>query len=260
MKNIKNIIAILFVAVMGSSCVDEDTVNQERPGPVVEPSLNVVVLNQQGEPVSGATVDFFASAADYALEQNVVSSGETNAEGVVTLSPGDVGSERGDYFFSASSGSLRNWSSTVSSGYIYWSAGETVIETTLAPVLPEFLAVLGNYTVTSYTYPGFGDVYDQLVTAPCELDDIFTFRKDGLLIRAESSDVCAEPSEFQAPVSVEGATWSTWSLNEDGSAMTIRDLDPSFDYASNPEAGLEVTANTVTIDYGSGYVATLTRI
>lgn len=256
MKNIKNIIAVLFVAVIGSSCIDEDTVNQERPGPVVDPSLNIVVLNQQGEPVSGATVDFFANAEDYALEQNVVKSEESNAEGIVTLLPGDVDSERGNYFFSASSGSLRNWSSSVSSGYLYWSTGETVIETTLAPVLPEFIDILGDYTLTSYTYPGNGNI---ISFAPeCEQDDIFTFRKDGLLIRAEGANVCDEPTEYQAPVSEAGEVWSNWSLNEDGTEINVRDLDPFYD--ADATAGLTVDATTVTIDYGSGYVATLTRI
>ncbi|WP_296621523.1 hypothetical protein [Marivirga sp.] len=256
MKNIKNILAILVLAVISFSCVDEDTVNQERPGTDVEPSLSVVVLNQQGEPVSGATVDFFASAEDYALEQNAVKTAETNAQGVVTLLPGDVDSERADYFFSASSGSLRNWSSNVNSGYLYWSSGETVIETTLAPVLPEFLAILGDYNLTSYTYPGNGNI---IGFAPeCELDDVFTFRKDGLVIRAEGTDVCAEPSEFQSPVSEDGSVWSNWALNEDGTEIDIRDLDPFYD--ADATAGLEVDATTVTIDYGGGYVATLTRI
>jgi len=248
-----NLIALLFIV---SSCVNEDKVNQERSGSAGQPRLDVKVVDESGNAVAGATVDFFTNSSDYANETNAIKSATTDADGIASLEPGDVSDERGAYYFSAASGNTRNWASTVVSPYLYWSSGPTTIETTVAGVLTQFLDLnTGTYIMTRYEYPdGSNGQYKA-----CEDDDTFIFRKDGKLIRAEGATSCATVTPDQAPVSVAGEIWSDWSLNADGTKITLRDLDPAWEYGTDPDAGLSISGGTVTIDYGGGYIATLVR-
>jgi hypothetical protein len=141
---------------------------------------------------------------------------------------------------------------------MYWAAGPTKITTSVAAVLPEFLELIqGTYTVTSYEYPGGTNIWPT-AQAACSQDDVFTFLKTGDVLRAEGASACPTPDAFQSPVSAAGAVWSTWTLL-DGSTINIRDLDPTFDFGANPDAGFSISGGTVTIDYGGGYIATLTR-
>lgn len=131
-RNLIYNLAVLLFCLVCVSCINEDEVLQEREGPTTPPSLNIIVLDSDGNAVSGATVTFFSSADDYESDSNSVKETTTDADGVATLLPEDVGSERGAYYFSAVSGELTNGSSTVSSPYIYWTNGATMIETSLS--------------------------------------------------------------------------------------------------------------------------------
>lgn len=251
------ILQVLFYSVLSValvSCVNEDEVNQERSGSVGTPRLDVVVTDSDGNPVSGATVDFYASADDYANEENSVKTVATDASGVASLEAGDVDGVAGQYYFNVASGSLRNWIDVTSAPYLYWSSGPTVVTTQALTVIQEFLDLTaGDFIMSSYTYPGAGNV----LTGGCADDDIYTFRKDGVIIRKEGATVCATPGADQSPVSVEGAIWGTWSVSADGANITMRDLDPAWESANDPSPGLTTSATQIIIDYGSGYVATL---
>lgn len=258
--NIKYIFALLVLGAFVSSCVNEDESNQERETSVGEASVEIEVLADDGSPVSGATVSVFTNADDYVSESNAVASLTTDGSGMISISPSDIGLTDADLgeatccgslYFSVAAGNLRNWSSNISTPYLYWASGPTKISTTVSSVLPEFLAIIAN----DWDHSSYGGAD----TSPaCNNDDYFSFLKTGEVIRYDAGTVCDPTREAVA----EGTVWSTWSLNDDGTEITIRDYDPYWyntDQVFEGDATLTVSeGSTLTIDFGAPYIWNLT--
>ena len=260
MKNIFRIsLVTLFSLALVLSCVNKDEVNQDRPGfSTGTPGLDLLVSDGDGNAVAGATVTLFNTEDDYITESNSISEKTTDANGSVSFTKAEL-AEAGVFYFSVASGSDRNWASTVSSPYMYLGAGPTKLTTTVAAVLPEFLALIdGNWVHNNYTNGG---------AAPaCNDDDTFTFLKTGSLIRYDAGAAC-DPTREAVPG---GTNWSPWTLNADGSLIDVYDYDPW--YFNNGLANGDATNNTLTfnpsvaaptsivIDYGGGYVWTLDKL
>ena len=87
---------------------------------------------------------------------------------------------------------------------------------------------------------------------------VFSFLKTGEVIRYDAGTVCDPTREAVA----EGTVWSTWSLNDDGTEITIRDYDPYWyntDQVFEGDATLTVSeGSTLTIDFGAPYIWNLT--
>ena len=260
MKNIYRIsLVTLFSLGLVLSCVNKDEVNQDRPGfSAGTPGMDLLVSDTDGNAVAGATVTMFAAEDDYITEQNSIGEKTTDANGSVSFSKAELG-EAGVFFFSVASGSDRNWAYTVSSPYMYLTSGPTKLSTTVAAVLPEFLALIdGSWIHNNYTNGG--------AAPPCNDDDTFTFLKTGSLIRTDAPVIC-DPTREASP---DGTNWSPWSLNGDGSLIDVYDYDPW--YFNNDLANGNATNNTLTfipsvsaptsivIDYGGGYVWTLDKL
>jgi len=260
MKNIFRIsLVTMFSLGLVLSCVNKDEVNQDRPGfSGGTPGLDLVVSDVDGNAVAGATVTMFSTEEDYITEQNSIGEKTTDANGAASFTKAELG-EPGVFYFSVASGSDRNWASTISSPYMYLGSGPTKLTTTVAGVLPEFLALIdGSWAHNNYTNGG---------AAPaCNDDDTFTFLKTGSLIRYDAGAAC-DPTREAVP---EGTNWSPWTLSADGSLIDVYDYDPW--YFNNGLANGDATNNTLTfipsvaaptsivIDYGGGYVWTLDKL
>lgn len=266
MKNIfYKLTMICVVAALFSSCERELAI--DFTGDDAAPGLRIKVQDASGNPVSGATVDLFNSLDGYITEQGAIGSASTDGSGEVAFDQ-SVLTERGVYYFSVSSGALRNWSSTVATDYLLLNSGETFVTTSLAEVSQAFINLTtGAWTNVTYGTPGM---------LPCDSDDVFTFLKDGTVTRAHGANACSPESTFQQPISATGAVWSKWTVETDGAGdhtLNIRDLDPAWDSGncnhtnaasvsasdcSSP--GLTFGTNMITIDYGGAYIATLTAL
>lgn len=144
---IKNVLILSMVAMVGltmTSCFEE----KDLTGPIVDPQLNLTVLDANGDPVSGATVDLFANKDDYRKFNNVLGSATTDANGVVTFDKATM-KESGLFYFSVKSGDDRNWYNLVNKGLTV-SNGVSMIETTLTPVTLS-TAISGPMQVISST-------------------------------------------------------------------------------------------------------------
>ena len=254
MKNIYRISLVTLLSLgLVLSCVNKDEVNQDRPGfSGGTPGLDLIVSDTDGNAVAGATVTMFSTEDDYITEQNSIGEKTTDANGAASFSKAELG-EAGVFFFSVASGSDRNWASTISSPYMYLTSGPTKLSTTVAGVLPEFLALIdGSWTHISYTNGG--------AAPPCNDDDDFTFLKTGTVIRVDANLVCDPTREATA----EGTNWSDWAT--DGPTIDIADYDPW--YFNNDLSGAGASGSltwvpdinnptSIVIDYGGGYVWTL---
>ena len=252
MKTLKNIILTLFVvAGLLTSCVNEDEVNQDRPGGSAgTPRLDLVISDDAGAVVAGASIAVFANEDDYITEQNSIANGTTDASGVASFTPAELGGEAGTFYFSVSSGNQRNWASTIVTPYMYLTAGPTRISTTVADVLPEFITLIDRpWNHFSYTN---GDA-----EPACNTDDVFTFLKTGNVLRTDGATVCDPVRTVPLP----GVAWSPWST--DGTNLTIADYDPWYfnNGRANAVGGgpMTLTDTQLVIDFGGGYVWTLTR-
>lgn len=254
---------LLGVVLLMSSCDRDLTI--PFSGTTTAPSLMIKVSDGSGNAVSGATVDLYNSLDGYITETGALSSGTTDGAGTIVFDAATL-AEPGVFYFNVASGTLRNWTSTSSTAFILLNDGQTVVSTTLGEVPQAFIDLLANNWVLT-DYAGYGAGVNALPA--CEQDDILTFLKDGSALRADGASACSGgPSIYQAPLAP--ATWSPWTVSEDMGAvtLTIRDFDPfydaggcnntSMDLGSCPDADLTFGTGTITIDYGGGYIATLT--
>jgi hypothetical protein len=259
MKNIYRIsLVTLFSLGLVLSCVNEDEVNQGRPGfSTGTPGMDLLVSDTDGNAVAGATVTMFATEDDYITEQNSIGEKTTDANGSVSFTKADL-AEPGVFYFSVASGSDRNWSSTVSSPYMYLASGPTKLSTTVAAVLPEFLALIdGSWKHNNYTNAD--------VSPPCNDDDTFTFLKTGTIVRVDAGAVCDPTREAVAA----GTVWGEWAVSA-GGIIDVTDYDPY--YFNNGQANSYVTdkdlvfnpsvsaPTSIVIDTGGGYVWTLDKM
>jgi hypothetical protein len=232
----------------------------------VELKINVTDVAAAG-PAVGATVDLYATLSDYVSEVNAIASKDTDADGNVVFTEAELGDVAGRRYVNISLGSKRNWAYASQTPVMNLTAGTTLLKTSVAAVLPQFISLAGNrFALTSYTYggtniidPGSGYGLD-----PCRADDEFVFLKTGRIYGYDDGVACA-PSHPKG-YTVAGVDWSSWTLNAAGTTINMKDLDPDW-YGSaasiaNYTAGLTISGdgNTVTIDYGGGYVATLVKL
>ena len=130
---------IIFIAmvVVLSSCDREVDIFK---GQTSDPELNVIVVDSNGDPVSGATVDLYNSEDGYITETGSVATATTDGSGSVIFSEETL-AEPGVFYFNVSSGTLRNWADVSNTSYILLTDGSTRVETVVAEVLPEFIAL-----------------------------------------------------------------------------------------------------------------------
>ncbi|MEQ9403093.1 MAG: hypothetical protein RIM99_05865 [Cyclobacteriaceae bacterium] len=248
MKNIyKNLIA-LAVLVAFSACDRTVDIFEGQTG---TPDLTIVVLDGDSLGVAAATVDLFDTEEGYITETGSIATATTDANGEVTFTT-SVLTNPGVYYFNVASGVQRNWSSVSSTNYLLLTDGKTRVETFVADVLPEFIALTAStWAHTSYTN---GDA------APaCNDDDTFVFLKTGTVRRFDAGAACSPSREAE----VTGTDWSSWALNADGTSIDIRDWDPWYYNNGNTTgnvatASLTLAGSTAVMDYGGGYVWTIT--
>jgi hypothetical protein len=262
MKMNKLIIFFLFALSGVFIACDRDPDNET--GDVVTPQLDVVVRNEAGNFISGATVQLFHSLNDYVAEINVKATKTSDASGKVTFTLEELG-EPGAKYFNVISGEMRNWASVSATPVMTLTSGVTQMNTVVATILPEFLALAGNrFKTSTYMYPAGDcpgdDPCNAMELYPCYGDDELLFLKTGRMFAFDAGVVCAPHNKGYT---TGGVDYSAWTITNGGETISIRDLDPWWN-TTNPVANRPLTisgdGNTVTIDFGGGYVAILTKI
>ncbi len=227
-------------------------------GEVAPVTLQVNVTDAvTNAPVSGATVELYYTLAGYVSETGAAHTKTTDASGKVVFTREELG-DAGSKYLNISSGAKRNWASVSATPVLNMTNGNTTVNTKVADVLPQFIALAGNrFALTGYSYPGFPNYMPE--AAECLQDDELVFLKTGRVIGYDSGVACG--TSFKG-FTVAGFDWSAWTLAEAGAKINIKDLDPEYNTANPVSAILTISGdgNTVTIDFGGGYVATLEKI
>lgn len=262
---------ILFLVTISMVSCWDNVEDIAESGSAIPPSLTIVVTdNDTGEPVSGATVELYSNQNDYIYDQNLFASGSTGSDGKFTFDKSQLGNTATRFYFTVKAGAKRNWAFTTStSGVMTLTNGATEVLTKVDDVLPQFISLSGGrFALTSYTYPGWGNILDPdsgYGLDACRTDDEFLFLKTGRIIGFDDGLACT-PSHPKG-YTVAGFDWSSWSLPaaDAGASINMKDVDPDWytgGALNNYTAVLSISGdeNTVTIDYGGGYVATLVRV
>lgn len=255
MKNIKYIVLILSGFFL-QGCWDDEVFPGGGETTPVNLEINVTDATTSA-PVSGATVQLYTSPDGYVEETGSVATKTTDANGNVVFTREELG-DPGAKYINVIAGEMRNWSSVVSTPAMTMTSGTTLIKTKVAAVLPEFIALAGNrFALTAYDYPVTGNVLPSLEA--CRGDDEFVFLKTGRLFAYDAGEAC-DP-HFKG-YTAQGIDWSSWTIIDDGAGINMKDLDPDWLNNNTYNAGLSISSdgNVVTIDYGGGYVATLTKL
>lgn len=261
----------VFIALLSLVSCWENVDDIAGSGQAEPVSLTIVVTdNVSGAPVSAAAVEVYVTLADYVTDQNMFLTGTTDANGKLTFDATQLGTNPTRFYFTVKAGAKRNWAFVSATPVMTLTSGATEILTKVDNVLPQFLALAGNrYKLTSYLYGGSNiiDPASGYGLPACRTDDQFVFLKTGRLIAYDAGTACS-PSHVKG-YTVAGLDWCPWVLKSNGAVINMKDLDPDW-YSSNPtaganrlyDAGLTIAANgsTVTIDYGGGYIATLTKL
>jgi hypothetical protein len=148
MKNILILSLMALVTFTMTSCFEEN----EMSGPIVDPQLNLMVLDVDGNPVSGATVDLFANRDDYRKFNSKLASAPTDAGGTAIFTKSDMVTS-GNFYYSVKVGDDRNWDGATSKALTV-SNGVSMIETTVDAVTIG-TAISGPMQVISSTGESF---------------------------------------------------------------------------------------------------------
>ena len=139
MKNLfYKISMILVVAALFTSCERDFVIDNVS---TTAPALRIKVADTAGNDVSGATVSLFNTLDGYITEVGAISTATTDANGEVVFDASTLG-DRGVFYFNVASGTLRNWTSTVSTNYLLLNDGETLVTTTVDEVPQAFILSL----------------------------------------------------------------------------------------------------------------------
>ncbi|MFY0607467.1 MAG: hypothetical protein JXR10_12170 [Cyclobacteriaceae bacterium] len=246
-----SLFAMAAILIAGASCEE----NQLVPGgAIVEPGLEIMVTDEAEEPapVSGADVTVYSTVNDFLNNTNPVATGTTDASGMIAFSKSDLGGEPSSFIVSVASGDLRNWNNSTTVPLMTMTSGVTQFSTAVGSLPPGFLFLSSNtFVFDSYLYPGGADALPA-----CESGDEFKFQRNGEVWRYDGANACAAPTDFQLPLyDVSGEPNATWSLNADGSEITTRDYDPTWEAVADAALTIDEAAGTVVINYGGGYIA-----
>lgn len=268
-RNIKSLLLASVLLFLAGCWEDELFPGGGKAVPV---ALQIIAVDAvTSAPEAGATVELYLTLAGYVNETGAAATRVTDAEGKVVFTKEELG-DVGAKYFNVISGPKRNWASISSTAVLNMTSGVTTITTKLAAPDPDFLKLAGNrYALTSYYYD-YGAGYDIIDPASgyglpeCRTDDEFVFLKTGRIIGYDAGVACT-PSHPKG-YTVAGFDWSSWAIGTAGDAgkILMKDLDPDWygTTASNatykPVYTFSVDESTVTLDYGGGYVAVLTKL
>ncbi len=202
----------------------------------------ILVTNEGGQPLGGATVNLYSSKTDWETESNPVGTAETGADGIAQVQLVSAGS----FFIDAQRGTFNNWEGNLN---ITCVEKET---TNATAILKEnnwgFLSSASGkkWQLKSVEVPLIGDVFG-LLMPECQQDNLYVLYKNNKA-EFDAGDEKCDPSEEQV-------TNGSWVIEEgvlkitpdEGTAieLTITEITSSKIEGEITIAGVAVPAAAV---------------